>query len=149
MAAEGTAKMAAAAGEQDTAATSPEDPIVQYIVLRKDLWTEQGWPLGPLIAQACHASVAAVMEHRDDEATQRYCAPENIDQMTKVVLEAKGEAQLRNLAQKLTEAGVKHKLWIEQPENYPTCLAFKPSPKSEVAQYVKKFNLCKAAMPSK
>eukprot|EP00955_Chlamydomonas_euryale_P083013 363790-Chlamydomonas_euryale.AAC.20 len=84
MAAEGTAKMAAAAGEQDTAATSPEDPIVQYIVLRKDLWTEQGWPLGPLIAQACHASVAAVMEHRDDEATQRYCAPENIDQMTKV-----------------------------------------------------------------
>eukprot|EP00955_Chlamydomonas_euryale_P083012 363790-Chlamydomonas_euryale.AAC.19 len=50
-----------------------------------------------------------------------------------VVLEAKGEAQLRNLAQKLTEAGVKHKLWIEQPENYPTCLAFKPSPKSEVA----------------
>ena len=24
---------------------------------------------------------------------------------------------------------IRHKLWIEQPENYPTCLALKPYPK--------------------
>ncbi len=63
-----------------------------------------------------------------------------------MVLEAKGEAQLTNLAAKLTEAGVKHKLWIEQPENFPTCLATKPYRKADVAQHFKKFNLCKSAL---
>lgn len=62
-------------------------------------------------------------------------------------MEAKGETQLRNLADKLVAAGVKHKLWIEQPEDFPTCLACKPYPKSEVAQFFKKFNLCKSALP--
>ena len=38
----------------------PEVPIVQYVVLRKDLWVEKGWPLGSIVAQACHASSAGV-----------------------------------------------------------------------------------------
>ena len=33
--------------------------IVQYVVVRRDL----NWPIGALIAQACHASVAAVHLH--------------------------------------------------------------------------------------
>lgn len=36
----------------------PDVPIVQYVVLRKDLWSEKGWPLGSIVAQACHASSA-------------------------------------------------------------------------------------------
>jgi hypothetical protein len=66
--------------------------------------------------------------------------------LAQVVLETKGETQLKNLSLKLTEAGVKHKLWVEQPEDYATCLATKPYRKSEVAQHFKKFNLCKAAL---
>lgn len=68
-----------------------------------------------------------------------------------MVLEVKDEAQLRGLAAKLAEAGVSHTLWVEQPENYPTCLASKPYRKSDVAQHFKKFQLCKAALggPSK
>ncbi len=66
--------------------------------------------------------------------------------MPQVVLEVKGESQLRTLSGKLTEAGVKHKLWVEQPEDYPTCLATKPYHKSEIAQHFKKFQLCKAAL---
>lgn len=34
-----------------------------------------------------------------------------------------------------------HKLWIEQPENYPTCLAVKPYPK-ELNTDVKKIRIC-------
>jgi hypothetical protein len=60
-----------------------------------------------------------------------------------VVLEIKGETQLRNLAAKLEEAGVAHKLWVEQPEDFATCLATKPYPKSEVAAHFKKLQLCK------
>ena len=60
-----------------------EDPVVQYVVVRRDLWTEQNWPLGSIIAQACHASAAALWIHRDDPLTQEYLV--EIDHMTKVV----------------------------------------------------------------
>lgn len=76
--------------------------------------------------------------------TAAYCAPDAIDEMHKVVLEVKGETQLVNLAKKLTDAGVDFKLWNEQPENYPTCLATRPYPKGQVAQLFKKCNLAKA-----
>lgn len=63
--------------------------------------------------------------------------------IVQVVLEAVDEAQLHELAGKMTNAGIKHKLWIEQPENFATCLATAPLPKSIVAPVVKKLKLCK------
>ena len=62
-----------------------------------------------------------------------------------VVLEIKGETQLMNLASKLHEAGVQHKLWVEQPENFPTCLATAPLPKEAIQQHFKKLKLCKGS----
>ena len=62
-----------------------------------------------------------------DEDTQRYLS--DLDNMHKVVLEVGGEADLVKVAEKLKEASVDHKLWVEQPENFPTCLAVKPYPK--------------------
>jgi peptidyl-tRNA hydrolase len=64
-----------------------QETVVQYIVLRRDLWAEQGWPLGPLIAQACHASIAALWVHKDDPDAQAYVAPEQLDHMHKVWLD--------------------------------------------------------------
>lgn len=61
----------------------------------------------------------------------------------------KSEAQLNSLCSKLTEAGIAHKLWVEQPENYPTCLATKPYRRSHAAQHFKKLQLCKAALAGK
>lgn len=63
----------------------------------------------------------------------------------KVVLEVKSETQLRNLSAKLTDSGIQHKLWIEQPEDFVTSLATKPYPKSEVFNYFKKLKLCKGS----
>jgi hypothetical protein len=57
----------------------------------------------------------------------------------------KSAAQLRNLSTKLTDEGVLHKLWVEQPEDFPTCLATKPYHKSEVSIHFKKLQLCKAS----
>jgi hypothetical protein len=48
-----------------------------------------------------------------------------------VVLEVKDEAGLRKLSEALSGAGVGHKLWVEQPEDFPTCLATRPLPKSQ------------------
>lgn len=76
---EGAGAEASSSGQPAT-----EDPIVQWVVLRRDLWTDMGWPLGPVIAQACHACSAATFSHLDDDATRQYIAPENIDHMHKV-----------------------------------------------------------------
>ncbi|XP_061346243.1 uncharacterized protein LOC133291904 [Gastrolobium bilobum] len=139
----------AAAADSNTIATpndapsQPEnaDVVVQYVVLRRDLIDT--WPLGSVVTQGCHASVSAVWSNKDDPFTVDYCSPDNIDSMHKVTLEVKGESQIKNLSEKLTSGGIIHKLWIEQPENIPTCLATKPYPKSVVSSYFKKLKLCK------
>ncbi|KAL9260609.1 putative peptidyl-tRNA hydrolase PTRHD1 [Drosera capensis] len=118
-----------------------EDVLVQYVVLRRDLIEE--WPMGSVVTQGCHAAVAAVWMSREDEETRQYCGDGNIDSMHKVTLEVKGETQMLNLSEKLMAGGIVHKLWIEQPENIPTCLATKPYPKSSVASFFKKLKLCK------
>ncbi|CAL5030208.1 unnamed protein product [Urochloa decumbens] len=146
---------AAASAAADSAASNPAaasaggeeggkeavDVLVQYVVLRRDL--ADAWPMGSVVTQGCHAAVAAVWEHRDHPDTAAYCGPNNLDRMHKVTLEVKGETQLKNLAEKLQAAGVRHKLWIEQPENIPTCIATAPCPKSQVSSFFKKLKLCK------
>lgn len=127
-----------ASGAKEAAGT-----LVQYVVMRKDLTRELGWPLGSLVAQACHATVAATWLHREDDDTKEYCAEGNLEHMHKVVLEVKGHTQLVNLSKKLEDAGVHHKLWVEQPENFPTCLATKPYPKEDIQAHFRKLNLCK------
>lgn len=47
------------------------------------------------------------------------------------------------LADVLKEGNIKHKLWIEQPENIATCLVVKPYPKEDVQKYFVKFKLLK------
>ena len=59
--------------------------IVQYIALRRDLLSVKNWPLGALIAQACHASTAAIFGHHQNPIVEEYL--KNLDQMHKVVVE--------------------------------------------------------------
>lgn len=115
--------------------------LVQYVVLRRDLIDT--WPVGSIVTQGCHASVSAIWTNKDDEHTVEYCSPSNLNSMHKVTLEVKGESQIINLSEKLTAGGIAHKLWIEQPENIPTCLATKPYPKSVVSPLFRKLKLCK------
>ncbi|KAL5715752.1 hypothetical protein ACHQM5_017528 [Ranunculus cassubicifolius] len=118
-----------------------DENVVQYVVLRRDLIDT--WPLGSVVTQGCHASVSAIWANKDDVHTVSYCSPNKIDSMHKVTLEVKSETQLLNLSEKLKAGNIAHKLWIEQPENVPTCLATKPYPKSAVASFFKKLKLCK------
>ncbi|CAN6583489.1 unnamed protein product [Malus baccata var. baccata] len=118
----------AAEANPDIPKSDTTDVLVQYVVLRRDLIDT--WPTGSVVTQ-------------DDPITLQYCSPENMDSMHKVTLEVKGEPQIVNLSEKLKAGGIAHKLWIEQPENFPTCLATKPYPKSVVSAYFKKLKLCK------
>lgn len=62
----------------------PQGRLVQYVVVRTDLVQRLSWPLGAVVAQACHAATAAVHLHYGDPDTQRYLA--QLDSMHKVVL---------------------------------------------------------------
>lgn len=115
--------------------------IVQYILVRSDLCKILGWPVGALVAQACHASTAAIHMFYDHEDTKKYLS--DLDNMHKIILSVPNEQDLKSLEQKLLEANVDHKMWIEQPENFPTCLAVRPYPKEQVQKYFKKFKLFK------
>lgn len=62
-----------------------EDVVVQYVVLRRDLIDK--WPLGSVVTQGCHASVAAIWQHKEDSSTLRYCSPPHaLDSMHKVTI---------------------------------------------------------------
>ncbi|CAL9229865.1 unnamed protein product [Arabidopsis halleri] len=131
----------ASSRNDENSAEKPDDVVVQYVVLRRDLI--DSWPLGSVVTQGCHASVAAIWSFKDDPVTLQYCDPQHIDSMHKVTLEVKGETQMMNLSEKLKLGGISHKLWMEQPENIPTCIATKPYHKSQVSSFFKKLKLCK------
>eukprot|EP00918_Siedleckia_nematoides_P089791 GHVU01197318.1.p1 GENE.GHVU01197318.1~~GHVU01197318.1.p1 ORF type:complete len:175 (-),score=30.14 GHVU01197318.1:656-1180(-) len=144
------------AGDSANAATGAEpppsmpaaNPLVQYIVLPLSLAKQ--WPLGALVAQACHASVAAIAVHVPPRASRDVASDANVDAylsdldcMRKVVLSVPDTDALVAVSQKLEAAAVPHKLWVEQPENLPTCIATKPAPKAEVFPLLKHLKLLK------
>lgn len=93
------------------------------------------------VLHAVHIKLQNVLEHHTYTAYRNHVSP-----FLQVVLEVKGEIQLNNLAKKLEGEGVLHKVWVEQPEAYPTALATKPYPKSSISHHFKKFKLCKAQL---
>jgi peptidyl-tRNA hydrolase len=61
--------------------------------------------------------------------------------MHKCVLGIEDQEKLESLHAKLTESGIVHKMWVEQPENIPTCIAVKPYDKETVQEYFKDLKL--------
>lgn len=59
--------------------------IVQYVIIRSDLLKAMEWPIGAVIAQACHACTATIHQFYNDEHTQNYL--KDLDNMHKVVLD--------------------------------------------------------------
>ncbi|XP_076296917.1 putative peptidyl-tRNA hydrolase PTRHD1 [Lasioglossum baleicum] len=115
--------------------------IVQYVLVRGDLLKTLKWPIGAVIAQACHACTAVTHLFYNDSHMQDYLS--DIDNMHKIILEVPDETSLNTLCAQLKDNDIQHKLWIEQPENIPTCLAVKPYPKNKVQSYFKKYKLLK------
>lgn len=132
----------AAPTEAASASSAPteqanDDPVVQYVVVRRDLLDT--WSTGSVMAQAVHASVAAIWAHRGDGTVAGYCGGDA--QMRTVVLEASDEAAVQRLSGRLTAAGVAHEVWREQPEDEVTALAARPYARSEVRRHFKGLRL--------
>lgn len=56
--------------------------LVQYVVVRQDLFTCLAWPLGAVVAQACHATAAVTHLFHNDDNMKTYLA--DLDNMHKV-----------------------------------------------------------------
>nr|XP_019563765.2 putative peptidyl-tRNA hydrolase PTRHD1 [Aedes albopictus] len=117
--------------------TSAAAKLVQYVVVNGEI--AKSWPKGAVIAQCCHAVSAVSHLYSSDPDTVEYF--KDLDNMHKVVLEAPDVGKLNSLGEVLQQNDIKHKVWIEQPENIPTCIALKPYRKEDVHKYVKKFKL--------
>jgi len=116
-----------------------EDPIVQYLLVRRDLKKLKSYNDGAIIAQACHASTAILFQTLDDDITKNYL--KNLDRMHKIVLGVDSANDLLHVHNLLDENQIKHYLWNEQPENIPTALAIKPYKRTDVEQYFKNYKL--------
>lgn len=68
---------------------------------------------------------------------------EILNDLSILYLQAPSQDELEKLSQDLSANQIDHKLWIEQPENYPTCLATKPYPKQQIQSFFKKLKLFK------
>lgn len=75
---------AAAPSDAAAAPASDDDTLVQFVVVRRDLLKTMEWPVGSVIAQACHACLAVAWENKDDPDVASYLAAENINSMHKV-----------------------------------------------------------------
>ncbi|TBU39037.1 peptidyl-tRNA hydrolase II [Dichomitus squalens] len=104
-----------------------QQPLIMQIVVRRDLLEAEGWGVGPLMAQVAHATSAVLHETRERTETQAYL--DDLKNMRKVVMQTADQASIERLASLLAAADppIPHHLWIEQPENVPTCLALAPN----------------------
>ncbi|KZT01442.1 peptidyl-tRNA hydrolase II [Laetiporus sulphureus 93-53] len=114
-------------GLPDATETSAKPPLIVQLVVRRDLLEAEGWGVGPLMSQTAHAAVAVLHETRDLPETQAYLA--DLKNMRKAVLQVADRKSLERLSELLSSSVplIPHHLWIEQPENEPTCLALAPN----------------------
>ncbi|KAL0483706.1 peptidyl-tRNA hydrolase [Acrasis kona] len=107
-----------------------DDPLVMYVVVRKDLSKTLKWPTGSIIAQGCHASVAALSLFYTHQDTREYIS--NLDTMHKVVLAANSEEELLEQSKILERNNIDHKVWVELPEIVNSALATRPYRRSQI-----------------
>ncbi|VDM78621.1 unnamed protein product [Strongylus vulgaris] len=118
---------------QSATAMSSSTSYVMYLILRRDLMSSLGWPLGAVCTQAAHAASAIMWLYKSDPNVLEYT--KQLDSMHKV----DSEEELRRIEERLKGKEVDHKVWIE--DGYPVCIALKPYPKDQVKNVLKGLKL--------
>ncbi|KAJ3405180.1 peptidyl-tRNA hydrolase domain-containing protein 1 [Chytriomyces hyalinus] len=138
----------------------PSAPTQQFLtiflIVRKDLTKTLNWPVGSVIGNAAHAATAVLHKHRTEARVAEYLSdvegmrkhqrlthPDTNTHFTvyQVVLETKNEASLAKVEAELTQRGILHHKWIEQPEGIAACIATAPYLRDDVKDCFKKCQL--------
>lgn len=123
----GSTSNVTSAGTPASGDNTAAQPLYMQLVVRRDLLDAEGWGVGPLMAQVAHATAAVLHETRELPETQAYLV--DLKSMHKVVLQTADRKSLEKLSTLLSSSDppVPHHLWMEQPDNEPTCLALAPN----------------------
>ncbi|KHJ92843.1 hypothetical protein OESDEN_07259 [Oesophagostomum dentatum] len=108
--------------------SSSPTTYVMYLVLRRDLMSSLGWPMGAVCTQAAHAASAVMWLFRNDPNTAEYA--KELDSMHKVTLGVDSEDELKKIEERLKGKKVDYKVWVEDGQK--VCIALKPYPKDQV-----------------
>ncbi|KAH0829096.1 hypothetical protein J3R83DRAFT_2560 [Lanmaoa asiatica] len=128
--------------------TPSTGPLVMQIVVRRDLFDKEKWGVGTLMAQAAHAATSvsvsltcprlstAVDAFRRQVLHETRERQETIDYLAdlRTMRKTPDVSTLERLSAALSNADpapIPHHLWIEQPENIPTCIALAPNRKEK------------------
>ncbi|KAK6045091.1 hypothetical protein COOONC_17404 [Cooperia oncophora] len=110
---------------------------VMYLILRRDLMSSLGWPMGAVCTQAAHAASAAMWLFRNDPNTEEYT--KELDSMHKITLGVDSEDELIKVHERLKGKELDHKVWVEDGQS--VCIALKPYPKEQVKNALKGLKL--------
>ncbi|TPX74845.1 hypothetical protein CcCBS67573_g03869 [Chytriomyces confervae] len=105
----------------------PSAPTQQFLTI---FLITLNWPVGSVIGNAAHAATAVLHKHRTEARVAEYLS--DVEGMRKVVLETKNEASLAKVEAELTQRGILHHKWIEQPEGIAACIATAPYLRDDV-----------------
>lgn len=106
----------------------------QLLFLRSDL---DQMPVGALVAQGCHASIAALEEFKDEESTKEYL--KELTGMTTIVYKIQ-ESDIEPIIDKLNKFGLKYHIWLENGL-VVTCIATIPINKKFCGMFRNKYKL--------
>ena len=129
--------------EISTNGEEEKEIIVQYIIVRNDLGRTTGHDktFNALLKHTTSASTAAIHKFYKHEDTEAYL--KDLDSMKKKVFQVDDEEELFDFENKLILHKIDYKMWIKQPDNYATCIATRPYPISEIAEYFKNLKIYK------
>lgn len=98
---------------------TPKMSLKQFLFLRKDL---KEFTTGMLVAQGCHASIAALEKYRNTPQVIEYLSA--LPHMTTVIYRIK-ESEISEIEEELKSMKIGYHIWVENCV-IPTCIATWP-----------------------
>ena len=128
-------------GEVERKGEEEKEVIVQYIIVRNDVYRNQERSFNTILQHTSSAATSMIQKHYHHKYTRDYL--KDGDDMRKKIFQVKDEKELSDLSNKLTLNNIDFKVWIKQPGNYATCIATRPYPVTEISQHFKNVKIYK------
>ena len=128
-------------GEVERKGEEEKEVIVQYIIVRNDVYRNQERSFNTILQHTSSAATSMIHKHYHHKYTRDYL--KDGDDMRKKIFQVKDEKELSDLSNTLTLNNIDFKVWIKQPGNYATCIATRPYPVTDMSQHFKNVKIYK------
>ena len=115
--------------------------IVQYIVIRNDVYRNQERSFNTILQHTSSASTLIIQRHYNHKYTREYLR--DGDEMRKKIFQVQDVKELSDLLNQLKSNSIDFQPSMKQPGNSVVCIATRPYPVTEVSQYFKNVKIYK------